>query len=174
MSSCTTGCTTKSILEQFPDKTRELREFLDSIVVTGDMDKNRGYLIKCLHKAQSIFGYLPLEVQQMVGKRLRIQQSDIYGVISFYSFFTDKPVGKHIVNICTGTACFVKGADKIVAEFKDQLGISVGETTPDGMFSLVSLRCIGACSLAPVVMVNDKVYGKVEPKKVKQILNEYK
>ncbi len=164
------GCQCENLLEMFPEKRAELENFIASLPLNDDMERRRGYLIRCLHTAQSIFGYLPLEVQELVGRKLRLQQADVYGVISFYSFFTDKPVGDYKINVCTGTACFVKGAGKILDEFEQQLKLQAGETSADLKFSLGGLRCVGACSLAPVVMVNDRVYGNVTPKMVSQII----
>ena len=129
-------------------------------------------MIQSLHKAQEIFTYLPGCVQIHVANNLGLHLAEVYGVISFYSFFTDKPVGKYRINICTGTACFVKGADKLVSEFSRYLKIDLGETSEDGKFSLNGLRCVGACSMAPVVLVNDKVYGNVTTKMVPEIINE--
>ena len=163
-------CDKQTLLDQYPEKRQALEAYIATLILGDDMEKRRGFLIGCLHKAQEIFGYLPLEVQELVGKRLRLQQSDVYGVISFYSYFTDKPVGKYKINICTGTACFVKGADKILDEFRQQLKIEAGETTEDEKFSLGALRCVGACSLAPVVLVNEKVYGNVTTKMVSKII----
>jgi NADH-quinone oxidoreductase subunit E len=163
-------CDKQTLLDQYPEKRQALEAYIATLILGDDMEKRRGFLIGCLHKAQEIFGYLPLEVQELVGKRLRLQQSDVYGVISFYSYFTDKPVGRYKINICTGTACFVKGADKILDEFRQQLKIEAGETTEDEKFSLGALRCVGACSLAPVVMVNEKVYGNVTTKMVSKII----
>jgi NADH:ubiquinone oxidoreductase subunit E len=137
-----------------------------------DAQINRGYLIQSLHKAQELFGHLPSSVQLYVANRLGIHLTDVYGVISFYSYFTEVPTGKFRINVCTGTACFVKGAEKVLAEFQRILGIREGETTPDQRFSLGGLRCVGACSLAPVVMVNERVYGNMTPQKVQDILNE--
>jgi NADH-quinone oxidoreductase subunit E len=172
--SCMTCSKSPGVTEQKPELRAELEAYIDSLDLDVDMERLRGLLIGCLHRAQSIFGYLPLDVQELVGKRLRLQQADVYGVISFYSFFTDQPVGKYKINVCTGTACFVKGADKILAEFSKQLKIGEGETTPDQKFSLGGLRCVGACSLAPVVMVNETVYGKVTPQMVKKIIADCK
>jgi NADH-quinone oxidoreductase subunit E/NADP-reducing hydrogenase subunit HndA len=100
--------------------------------------------------------------------------SKVYGVVTFYSFFTMKPKGRFPISICTGTACYVRGADKLVDEFQRELGIDIGQTTEDGKFSISTLRCVGACGLAPVVMVGDKTYGHVSPNKVKKIIKEYK
>ncbi len=130
-------------------------------------------LINILHKTQELFGYLPPEVQKVVARNLHIPVSKVYGVVTFYSFFTMLPKGKYPISICMGTACYVRGAEKVLDEFRHQLNINVGETTPDGLFSLNSLRCVGACGLAPVAMIGDKVYGRVTPEKVKDILEEY-
>ncbi|HOG49713.1 MAG TPA: NAD(P)H-dependent oxidoreductase subunit E [Lentisphaeria bacterium] len=156
-----------------PEKTSQLLAFIDSLPLGQDIDANRGHLIETLHKAQGIFGYLPQEVQQVISERLKITRSEIYGVISFYSYFTDKPIGRHKISVCCGTACFVKGSMRIVDEFKKQLNVQEGETTADLKFFLNVLRCVGACSLAPVVMVDDQVYGKVTPEKVSEILAKY-
>lgn len=157
-----------------PEKAEELESYLNSLPLTTDRDKNRGFLIQSLHKAQEIFTYLPSVVQIHVANKLGLHLSEVYGVISFYSFFTDKPVGKFRINICTGTACFVKGADKLVEEFQRYLHIKLGDTSADGKFSLNGLRCVGACSMAPVVLVNDKVYGNVTAKMVPEIISECK
>ena len=130
-------------------------------------------LINVLHKCQEHFGYLPAEVQEVVSQDLVVPVAKIYGVITFYSFFTMTPKGKHPVSICMGTACYVRGAEKVLDEFKKELGLQVGQTTPDGKFSLSSLRCVGACGLAPVVMVGDKTYGRVATDDVRNILKEY-
>ena len=167
------GCNLqRGLLESEPEKRQALQDYMDNIELDHELEKRKGFLIQCLHKAQELFGYLPLEVQEFVGAALRLQQADVYGVISFYSYFTDKPVGKYKISVCTGTACFVKGAGKILREFKDQLRLEAGETTEDEKFSLGGLRCVGACSLAPVVMVNDKVYGNVTAKMVTKIIAE--
>jgi NADP-reducing hydrogenase subunit HndA len=130
-------------------------------------------LINVLHKCQEHFGYLPAEIQEVVSDELVVPVAKIYGVVTFYSFFTMTPKGKHPVSICMGTACYVRGAEKVLDEFKKELGLLVGETTKDGKFSLSSLRCVGACGLAPVVLVGDKTYGRVAPDDVKNILKEY-
>lgn len=130
-------------------------------------------LINVLHKTQEYFGYLPADVQEIIAEELNISVAHVYGVVTFYSFFTMKPKGKHPISICTGTACYVRGAENVLEEFKKELKINVGETTEDGKFSLSCLRCVGACGLAPVVLVGDKTYGRVAPDDVKQILKEY-
>lgn len=131
-------------------------------------------LINVLHKTQEHFGYLPAEVQEVVAQELKVPVAKVYGVVTFYSFFTMIPKGKYPISICTGTACYVRGADNVLQEFKKQLGIEVGATSNDGKYSLNCLRCVGACGLAPVVLVGDKTYGRVAPDDVKGILEEYK
>jgi len=131
-----------------------------------------GALIPVLHKAQELFGYLPEEIMSHVAKKLVIPAAKVYGVVSFYSFFTMTPKGKFNVNVCLGTACFVRGAEKVRNEFEKHLDIKPGETSEDGLFSLSTIRCIGACGLAPVVMVNEKVYGRVKPEDVSGIIDE--
>ena len=149
------------------NKLEELRD------VCKSFNNEKGELINVLHKAQGIFGYLPAEVQEIVAKELHVSTAHVYGVVSFYSFFSMLPKGEHPISICLGTACYVRGAEKVIDEFKQLLKINVGDTTPDGKFSLACLRCVGACGLAPVVLVGDKVYGRVAPEGVKQILAEY-
>jgi len=130
-------------------------------------------LINVLHKCQEHFGYLPAEVQEVISNELVVPVAKVYGVVTFYSFFTMTPKGKHPISICMGTACYVRGAEKVLDEFKKELGLQVGQTSTDGKFSLSSLRCVGACGLAPVVMVGDKTYGRVAPDDVRDILKEY-
>ncbi|MGB8491939.1 MAG: NADH-quinone oxidoreductase subunit NuoE [Bacteroidales bacterium] len=130
-------------------------------------------LINVLHKCQQHFGYLPAEVQEVISNELSVPVARVYGVVTFYSFFTMTPKGKHPISICMGTACYVRGAEKVLEEFKKELNLQVGQTSTDGKFSLSSLRCVGACGLAPVVLVGDKTYGRVAPDDVKNILKEY-
>ena len=131
-----------------------------------------GELINILHKAQDKFGYLPREVQEIIAGQLSIPVSKVYGVVTFYSFFTMTPKGEHPISVCMGTACYVRGAEKVLDEFKRVLGINVGETTADGKYSLTSLRCVGACGLAPVVLIGEKVFGRVVPGDVEKIVKE--
>ncbi len=131
-------------------------------------------LIQVLHHAQGIFGYLPKEVQLHISKKLNISPAKVYGVVSFYSYFTTEPRGEYKISVCLGTVCFVKGSDKILAEFEKELGIKAGETTKDLKFTLEGLRCVGACGLAPVVVINSKVYGQVNPANVSKILDNYR
>lgn len=133
-------------------------------------NNDAGELINVLHETQNTLGYLPHEVQVLVAKNLNIPVTRVNGVVSFYAFFTEKPKGKYPISVCLGTACYVRGSDKILDEVRKVLGIEVGETTPDGVFSLDCLRCVGACGLAPVMTIGGKVYGNVEPKNVRKIL----
>ena len=153
----------------------ELRkEDVDKInEICDSFDNEPLELINILHRTQEHFGYLPAEVQEVVSDGLNVPVSKIYGVVTFYSFFTMTPRGKHPISICLGTACYVRGAEKVMDEFKKELGIQVGQATPDNKFSLWSLRCVGACGLAPVVLVGDKTYGRVAPDDVRNILKEY-
>jgi len=139
----------------------------------ASFNNDGGELINVLHKAQEIFGYLPAEVQEVVAQELNVPLAKVFGVVTFYSFFTMTPKGKFPISVCTGTACYVRGAEKVLDEIKRQLNIQVGETTADGKFSISCLRCVGACGLAPVVMVGEKVYGRVAPDDVKRIIEEY-
>ena len=141
--------------------------------ICKEFNNDKGELINVLHKTQNTFGYLPEDVQEIIAENLHTSLAQVYGVVSFYSFFTMTPKGKHPINICKGTACYVRGAEKIINEFKTLLDINIGETTKDEKFSLSSLRCIGTCGLAPVVLIGDKVYGRVTLDSVKEILDEY-
>ncbi len=148
-------------------KFEELQKFIDSIA------DRRGALIAVLHKAQNLYGYLSDDIILYISEAMDIPSSKVYGVISFYSYFTTTERGKYVVNVCLGTACFVRGADAVMKEFEKELKIKAGETRSDMKFTLEGLRCIGACGLAPVVMINDRVYGRVEVDQVKQIIAEY-
>ena len=150
-----------------PRQVEQLQEVCQSF------NNKPGELINVLHKAQSIFGYLPAEVQEVVAKELNLSVAKVYGVVTFYSFFTMQPKGIHPISICLGTACYVRGAEKVLDEFKRLLKVNVGETTPDGKFSISCQRCVGACGLAPVVTIGEKVYGRVSPDGVKDILKEF-
>lgn len=141
--------------------------------VCKSFNNEAGELINVLHKAQSIFGYLPAEVQEVVARELKVSVAKVYGVVTFYSFFTMVPRGRFPISVCTGTACYVRGAEKVLDEVKRLLKVPVGETTADGKFSIAGLRCVGACGLAPVVLVGDKTYGRVAPDGVRKILKEY-
>lgn len=141
--------------------------------ICNQFNNEEGELINVLHQVQSKLGYLPAEVQEVIAKELNMSVAKVYGVVTFYSFFTMLPQGEHPISICMGTACYVRGAEQVLTEFKRQLNIEVGQTSPDGKFSLSSLRCVGACGLAPVVTVGEKVYGRVSPQQVSKIIAEY-
>ncbi len=151
-------------------KDKDLQQLKD---ICKSFNNEPGELINVLHKAQGVFGYLPAEVQEVVARQLKVSVAKVYGVVTFYSFFTMVPRGKYPISVCTGTACYVRGAEKVLDEVKRLLKVPVGETTPDGKFSIAGLRCVGACGLAPVVLVGDKTYGRVAPDGVKKILREY-
>ena len=136
--------------------------------------KEKDNLIKILNEIQVKYGYIPQIAQLCVADYLDMPLAQVYGVITFYSRFTLNPKGKYNISICLGTACFVKGSKELLERAKAKLGIEEGQTTADGMFSLDSTRCVGACGLAPVFTVNDEVYGKATVKKLDQVLDEYK
>ena len=133
-----------------------------------------GNVIHVLHGVQGKLGYLPAEVQEFIAKQLNIPVSKVYGIVSFYSFFTMTPKGKYPIDVCLGTACHVRGSDKLLEEFRRQLGIGEGQTTDDGKFSLSTLRCVGACSPAPVAMIGERVFGRLTPNQVAGIIAEYR
>lgn len=163
----TISVTSNSDIELPKEKFDELEKFIDS------METTKGALIEILHKAQDIFGYLPRDVQLFVARKLGIPGAEVFGVVSFYSYFTTKPSGKYVISVCMGTACYVRGADKIIERIKEKLKIESNETTEDGLFTLKDVRCVGACGLAPVVMIGDKVYGRVKEEEIDGILNKY-
>ncbi len=152
---------------------KELQQFIDGLHIDPEDPRRKDTLIMTLHRAQKIFGYLPEIVQVFIARQYAIPHADVSGVISFYNFFTTTPKGKTQVNVCLGTACYVNGADKVLQEFEEVLGVKSGHVTEDGKFSIESLRCVGACGLAPVVTINGKVYGKVKPGDVREILEKF-
>ncbi|KJS20023.1 MAG: hypothetical protein VR72_16410 [Clostridiaceae bacterium BRH_c20a] len=133
-----------------------------------------GSLIPVLHKAQGVFGYLPEEVQSYIAKGLKLPLSEVYGVVSFYSLFTTVPRGKYVFNVCLGTACYVQGSGRIMDNLKKELGLDIGETTADGLFTLEGCRCVGACGLAPVLTVNEKVHGRLKEDDVPRLISLYR
>ncbi len=148
---------------------KELDEYIDGV------KEKRGMLIGVLHKAQEIFGYLPKEVQSHIAKKLGVPESTVYGVVTFYSFFTMEPRGKYQIKVCMGTACYVKGGNKLLERLREELGVEGSEPTKDGLFSVHEVRCLGACSMAPVVLVGERdFYGRVTPDKIPHILNSYR
>ncbi|MFH5835806.1 NAD(P)H-dependent oxidoreductase subunit E [Proteiniclasticum sp. C24MP] len=138
------------------------------------LEDQEGMLIHILHRAQHIFGYLPPELQLYIARSIGIPASKVYGVVSFYSYFTQTKRGQHTVSVCMGTACFVKGADQIKEALKKELKVGMDETTADELFTLKEIRCIGACGLAPAVMVDDKVYGHMNEDNIKTVISSYK
>ncbi len=160
--------TTTAAASEFTEKQfKELDKWL------GEYRGKSGAAIRALTKAQEIFGYLPREVQVRVAEGLDKSLSEIFGITTFYSFFTLVPKGKHTICSCQGTACYVRGGKQVLDEIEKILGIKVGETTPDREFSIESIRCMGACALAPVVRIDEDVFRSVAPKKVKDMLSKY-
>ena len=141
--------------------------------ILSKYEKDKSNLIQILNEVQETYGYIPEDVQLEISKYLGIEMAEIYGVITFYARFTLKPKGKYNIAVCLGTACFVKGSEKVLDRVKQKLGIDVGQTTKDGKFSIEATRCIGACGLAPVFTVNDEVYGKATPELVDKVIDEY-
>jgi NADH-quinone oxidoreductase subunit E/NADP-reducing hydrogenase subunit HndA len=156
-------------------KIKMKQDYIDKIkAICKKFNNNGGELINVLHQTQSHIGYLPAEAQELIANELHVSVAHVYGVVSFYSFFTMIPKGEYPISVCMGTACYVRGAEKVLDEFKRLLKINVGETTPDGKFSLTALRCIGACGLAPVIMVGEQVHGRLSPDDVQRIIDQYK
>lgn len=138
----------------------------------AELEDKESALIKVLYEAQGIFGYLPKEVVLFIADKIGVPASKIYGVISFYSYFTTEPKGKCEIKVCMGTACFVCGAEKVARELENQLKVKMGGTTPDLKYSLESVRCVGACGLAPAVLVNGEVHARMAPEDVRAIIAE--
>ena len=141
--------------------------------VIAEFDADEKNLIQILHMAQAIFGCLPVEVQRFIAQEMDMSMSKMSGVISFYSFFSTQPKGKYTIQICLGTACYVRGGKVIVDKIKEILGVDIGMTTDDGRFSLEVMRCIGACGLAPAISINGTVHKRVNPNKLQEILDQY-
>jgi NADH-quinone oxidoreductase subunit E len=134
-----------------------------------------GVLIEVLHKAQELFGYLSPEVQSYIAKKLNVPESTVYGVVTFYHYFTMEPRGQNQIKVCLGTACYVKGSESVMNRLKEELKVATDEVTPDGKFSIHEVRCLGACSMAPVVLIGEKdFYGRVTPDEVPKILKKYR
>lgn len=151
--------------------TKEQEQKLEELI--REQENEKGALIPVLQKAQEIYGYLPMEVQKIIAERMGIPLEEVYGVVSFYSQFSLNPKGKYAISVCLGTACYVRGSQQILDRLSRRLGIGPGEITPDGKFSLDATRCLGACGLAPVMVVNGEVYGKLTPEKLDGILAKY-
>lgn len=151
--------------------TPEQKEALLSVI--RELKDEKGCLMPIMQKAQEIYGYLPIEVQKMIADELQVPMEKIYGIATFYSQFALNPKGEYQISVCLGTACYVKGAGDIYNKLQELLGISGGECTPNGKFSLDACRCVGACGLAPVMMINDEVYGRLAVEDVEAILAKY-
>lgn len=147
-------------------KFKELENYISTF------DDKKSSLIIILHRAQEIFGYIPKEVQEFIAKKIEVPVSKVYGIVSFYKFFSMEPKGKYPISVCMGTACYIRGAEKILETLQEELGIKLGRVTNDGIFSLDPLRCVGACGLAPVIFVGKDIYGKIKPKDIKGIINK--
>jgi NADH:ubiquinone oxidoreductase subunit E len=157
-----------NIAELDPEKLTELESYIETC------PDAEGSLINISHRAQHLFGYIPTNLQLFIARKLKIGAAKVNGVVSFYSYFSQEKTGEHIISICLGTACYVKGAEKIAKAFLSELHVDKNEVTDDGLFSVRDVRCVGACGLAPVVTVGEKVYGHVTPEDVKQIINDFR
>ncbi len=151
--------------------TREQLAQIDSIIERYGARQN--YLILVLKETQELFGYLPAQIQRYIARGLNLNPSQVFGVVSFYSFFTMVPRGRHTIRVCLGTACYVKRSDEVLEKLKDKLDVEVGKMTQDGRYSLESVRCLGACGLAPVVVVDNDTHGAVDSVKIMDIINQY-
>lgn len=150
-------------------KLAQLKEIIDQIKTCEQPDS---YLIRVLHRTQQMFGYLPVEAMDIIAQEMGIPTAHIWGVATFYHYFNLNPPGKYTISVCLGTACYVKGAGQILEAIKNELKIKLGETTPDMVFSLQPARCLGACGLAPVVMINEKIHGDITPKKMIELIKK--
>jgi NADH:ubiquinone oxidoreductase subunit E len=162
------------ILERIPDSdplaNAQQLKTIDRII--DEHKDTPGSTMVVLNEMQSVIGFISVPMQAYVAKRLQVPQKAVHGVISFYSFFTTQPTGKHVIKFCMGTACYVGGTEQLIDKAKQVLGIAPGETTPDGEISLEICRCVGACSQAPVIVIDDKVFGRVRPNKMPQLIKE--
>ena len=131
-------------------------------------------LIQALHRVQEVLGYIPPQAQREVARLLNVPLSQVHGVITFYHFFRTQPVGKHLIRLCLGTDCHVRGAGEVLAALQEELGVGLGGTSPDGLFTLEGVRCLGACGLAPVMMVDGEVYGRLTPRRAREIVRRYR
>ena len=165
-------CDCEELAQQAQAEEAKLYEQLDTII---EKHKNvPGPLIQVLHASQELFGYLPAEAQTRIARGLNVPLSEVYGVLSFYSFFTTVPRGKHTIRVCLGTACYVRGGKQVMEKFEKELGIGTSDTTEDRQFSLEINRCVGACGLAPVVTVGADIYRRVKEDKIPEIIAKYK
>lgn len=153
------------------EKMTELKAFMEEAKGTY---RPESQLIAILHRAQKLYGYLDKDVMTEIASTMQIPTAHIWGVATFYHYFNLKPMGKHTISICLGTACYVKGAGEILDALKEELKVDIGGTTEDKLFTLQEARCLGACGLAPVIMIDEKIYGELTPKKTVEILNSYR
>lgn len=158
-----------NLLEEF---TLEQIDELNKIIEKYRVEP--GGIILLLEEVQDLLGYLPIIIQKQVSNKTNIPLSRIYGIVTFYSFFTMTPRGKHTVQVCLGASCYVRGGKKIAKTIEGEFGVESGETTADRLFTYEIVRCLGACGLAPAMVVNGEIYGRVKPSKVKEILEQYK
>ena len=156
--------------EQKQQYTEELLAYIEELKATGE----QGILMPVMQKAQGLFGHLPLDIQVLIADKLDCPVTDVYGVATFYAQFSLTPKGDYIISVCTGTACYVKGAQAVLDEVIKELGINPGESTADGKFTIQDTRCLGCCGLAPVMMINDDVYGRLTPENVAEVFEKYK
>jgi NADH:ubiquinone oxidoreductase subunit E len=154
-----------------PDLTSEMMSQVDEIVARHK--GKQGCLIPVLEECQELVGYLPVELQEYLGERLDIPGSTIYGVVTFYSFFSMVPKGRHVIKICLGTACYVRGTKNILKRIAEEFDLKVGQTSEDRRFSLEAVRCLGACGLAPAMVIDADTHGGVKPQKVSDIIDQY-
>ncbi len=152
-------------------KLAQIREYIAEVKTHEQPDS---YLIAVLHRAQGLYGYLPTGVMDVIAQEMGIPTAHIWGVATFYHYFNLSPPGKHVISVCLGTACYVRGAAQILEAVKDELKIDMGGVTDDGLFSLQPARCLGACGLAPVVMIDDKIHGELTPKKITQLIGQHR
>ena len=153
----------------------EMREKYDALDAAIARHKDEpGALMPVLQEAQNIFGYVPQDVQQIIADGLGTTLAEVYGVATFYAQFNLEPKGQYIISVCLGTACYVKGSQQVLDKLEEVLGVPAGRTTPDGLFTLNATRCLGACGLAPVIMVNDDVYGRMTPDQVAGVIAKYR
>lgn len=150
-----------------------LKNYDEIVKIIDNYKHKQGNLIQILHNVQEINGHIPLELQKLIAETLNIPLSEISGVISFYSFFSTEPRGEHTIRVCLGTACYVRGGKRIIKRLEELLNVKIGETTKDGKFTFEIARCIGACGLAPAMMIDDTVYKQVNPNKLESILAKY-
>ena len=156
-------------------KLKDVETYLNSLDLTDKTEEERrSLLIEVLHKVQENIGYIPNEVQKLVAKKLEIPSSQVYGVVTFYNLFTTKPKGKYPISVCLGTACYVGGSNELLDEFKKILNVEEEEVTEDGLFSIHPVRCLGACGLAPVVKIGEKVHGRLKRNDVRRIIRDYR